>query len=1127
MIICPGCGLEAPDDFVFCSRCGTELSSPPVAPAPAVEERKTVTTLFCDLVGFTALGEAADPEDVAVLLREYSDRARKVIESHGGTVEKFIGDAVVGVFGVPAVHEDDPERAVRAGLRLVEALEGMTRPDGSALQARIGINTGEALARLDIDPSSGRGFLTGDAVNTAARLQAAAPPDGVSVGALTHELTTRTIEYEELPPVTAKGKAERVAAWLAKAALARRGIDALTVDLTPLQGRDVELSYLSAIFDKAVGQSLPQFALIVGESGIGKSRLVHELLNIVDARPQMTTWRQGYCPPFGEDITYWALAEVVKGHAGIRDTDDVVGIEAKLDAVLPSGPDREWFRQRLRALVGLVAPDASREENFTAWMRFFEDVAAGEPTVLVFEDLHWADDALLAFIEYMTTHAAYVPLLIVGTARPELFEAHPGFASGGRVNRIELGPLSPAETARLVAGLLTAPGGWAEAVDQIVERCEGNPFYAEQSVRLLRDSALNVQVPESVQAVIAARLDTLPADEKALLGDAAVVGSVFWDGALAAMRAREPQELQQPLSGLLERQLIRRVREPALAGEREFTFVHALARDVVYGRLPRVARAEKHAAVAAWLETRAGTRRDELIEVIAHHSATALELARVAGRNDLAASLTEQAVRDLTLAGDRGLRLDVASAERQYARAIALLPARHSRRPQLLRKWGEALVQLGDLEGSARAFAEAADGFTETGDVRAAAAATVDRAGALVALGDAAGPRVFYEALAVLEADGPSPELVVALEGLAAYRAVSDDSRSAVDIAERALAMATELGLPEPITALHFRGIARCDLGDAGGLADLQRALAAAEDRGSAADVARFHFNLGAELWLLEGAAAVLDIRRKGLDFAERRGQKAQAQVSSAGLVGDLVWAGDWDGASALALETDRTLETMGYVHWLVTLRSERALLSALCGDAVAAQAIAVWIHEQSCASQEPEELLYSAFTQAVVRDVLADAVGTRAALSAYEGRAERRVESDYALRLPLAVRAALRAEDVPLAERLAARVRPSLPLYSHALASVRASMAAARGKHETAASGFAGAAARWHDFGVPYEEAQALLGEGRCLVALGRGTEATEPLAAAREIFERLGAKPALEETDELLKTVSSASQA
>ena len=695
VLACPACGAENRSGARFCDECGGRLA----APVAAAEERKVVTTLFCDLVGFTAMSEAADPEDVDALLRNYFARATKVIESHGGTVEKFIGDAVVGVFGVPAVHEDDPERAVRAGLRILEALEGMTRPDGSLLEARCGVNTGEALVRLDVDPASGRGFLTGDAVNIAARLQAAAPPGGVAVGTLTHQLTSRAIVYEDLPPVSAKGKSEPVATWAAIAPVARRGLDTDAGDLTPFIGREVELAYLSATFEKVSAQGSPQVVLLVGEPGIGKSRLVRELLAYVDSRPAMTTWRQGYCPPFGEDVTYWALSEIIKGHAGIRDTDDASVAEAKLEAVVPSGPDREWIHQRLRALVGLAAPDASREENFTAWMRFFEEVAAARPTVLVFEDLHWADSALLAFLEHLATHLASVSLMVIGTARPEVFERRPGFASGGRVNRVGLEPLSRDETERLVAGLVGGPDNGSATVSRVVERCDGNPFYAEQSARLLADSALTAALPDSVQAVIAARLDTLPADQKALLADAAVVGSVFWDGAVATMGGQEPQDLESMLSGLLERQMIRRIRETSMEGDREYAFVHALARDVAYAQLPRAAKARKHAAAAAWMEARVGEEPGDLTEVLAHHYSTALELATAGDQMDLATELTGPALRCLIASGKRALRFDPRPAEGVFRKALDLAPPDHPLRPSILSGSGSELLSGDAVRG--------------------------------------------------------------------------------------------------------------------------------------------------------------------------------------------------------------------------------------------------------------------------------------------------------------------------------------------------------------------------------------------------------------------------------------------
>ncbi len=547
MIACPSCAFEAADDFAFCPMCGAALA----AKAVAADERKVVTTLFCDLVAFTAMSEAADPEDVDAVLRGYHTAARKVIESHGGTVEKFIGDAVVGVFGVPAVHEDDPERAVRAGLRILEALDGMTRPDGSPLQARVGVNTGEALVRRDVDPSSGRGLLAGDAVNTAARLQGAAPPDGVVVGALARELTARAIDYEEMPPVAAKGKSGPVAAWLARSPVSRTGVD-LDAPLTPLVGRESELAFLESLFEKVAATSSPQVVLVVGEPGIGKSRLVREFSARVDSRSEMTRWRQGRCLAYGEGVVFWPLAEIVRAQAGVLETDDSGSLERKLEAVLPGGEDRAWFRQRLRALLGLEAPPASREENFTAWLRFLEELAAAGPTVLVFEDLHWADLALLAFLEHLANNLADVPLLVITTARPELLEADAPFVAAGRVDRLMLEPLSSTETTALVETLLGEEG--ARVSPTIVANVQGNPFFAEESARFLREhgddrGAGSGEIPlaATVQAVIAARLDALAPDAKGVLADASVVGEVFWEGALSALGERTPAEAGEAL----------------------------------------------------------------------------------------------------------------------------------------------------------------------------------------------------------------------------------------------------------------------------------------------------------------------------------------------------------------------------------------------------------------------------------------------------------------------------------------------------------------------------------------------------------------------------------------------------
>ena len=364
-----------------------------LASAPALpEERKTVTVLFCDLVGFTAMSEQADPEDVDACLRAFGSLSREVVERFGGSVEKYIGDAVVGVFGVPAVHEDDPERAVRAALWLLDAVQGLSRPDGDPLQARAGIMTGELLVAHDVDPALGDGFVAGDAINTAQRLEASAEPGTLVVGDLTHRLTAHAITYEDIPPCAAKGKRRPLPRWLALHPLARVGGAASSAVLSPLVGRDSELAFFGSLLRRVVSAGKPQLALILGDPGIGKSRLVRELFGIVDVSPEFVTWRQGRCVPYGEERAFWALREIVQAHAGILETHDPAQAAELLERAVDEGPDHGWICERLRPLVGLDASEADPEENYAAWLRFFRQIAARRPLVMVIEDLHWADE---------------------------------------------------------------------------------------------------------------------------------------------------------------------------------------------------------------------------------------------------------------------------------------------------------------------------------------------------------------------------------------------------------------------------------------------------------------------------------------------------------------------------------------------------------------------------------------------------------------------------------------------------------------------------------------------------------------------------------------------------------------
>jgi class 3 adenylate cyclase len=450
--------------------CGESLVE---APAAAGEERKVVTVLFTDLVGFTARAEQFDPEDVRATLAPYYARPRSEIERHGGTVEKFIGDAVMAVFGAPVAHEDDPERAVRAALAIRDAVDD--------LEIRTAVNTGEALVALAARPSEGEAMISGDVVNTAARLQSAAPVNGILVGEATFRATRHVIDYRAAEPVDAKGKAEPVPVWEAVGARSRFGVDVDERPATRLVGRRRELGFLTDALERSRNDRTAQLVTLVGVPGIGKSRLVAELFRIVDAEPDIYWWRQGRSLPYGETQSLWALAEIVKAHAGILETDDSEAALAKVDTMVEDvveESEREWVARHVRPLVGLPSESESndRAEAFSAWRRLLEDLAEQRPLVLVFEDLHWADDALLDFVDHLADWVTTVPMLIVGTARPELLDRRPGWGGGKRnAFTLSIDALSDEETAQLLQRVLDRSVFDAETQQAVLRRAEGNP----------------------------------------------------------------------------------------------------------------------------------------------------------------------------------------------------------------------------------------------------------------------------------------------------------------------------------------------------------------------------------------------------------------------------------------------------------------------------------------------------------------------------------------------------------------------------------------------------------------------------------------------------------------------------
>jgi class 3 adenylate cyclase len=720
---CPVCGQENPAGFKFCGACGAELGA---EPASAREERKVITVLFADLVGFTSRAEKLDPEDVRAMLSPYYARLRHELERHGGTVEKFIGDAVVALFGAPVAHEDDPERAVRAAIAIREAVAELNEADPTPeLEVRIAVNTGEALIALGARPELGEGMASGDVVNTSARLQTAAPVNGILVGEATYRATTSAIEYAAAEAVLAKGKSEPVPAWEALRARARFGLDVEQRPKTPLVGRERELGVLSHGLAQAREETSPQLVTLVGVPGIGKSRLLAELFQVVDRDPDLILWRQGRSLPYGEALSYWALAEIVKSQLGVLETDSVDVADAKLQAGVAAATDSaeaEWIERHLRPLLGLGAQLAEagdrRAEAFAAWRRFLEAIAERQPIVLVFEDLHWADEGLLDFIDYLADWASGVALLIVCTARPELLAKRPGWGGGKRsATTVTVSALRSEETAQLLSTLLEQTLLPAEIQATVLQRTEGNPLFAEEYVRMLQDRGFLVRgqhgwelethdqlpLPETVQGMIAARLDSLSVDEKELIQNAAVIGKVFWTGALAAFGgSKAPFMIEDRLHELERKEFLRRERRSAVAEETQYAFLHLLLRDVAYGQIPRAERVAKHVRAAEWMESLAADRSEDRAEMLAHHYLEALDLIRATGAEET--TLREPARRALKVAAERALALHAPAAAVGYLeRALDLTSPEDPERARLLltyvnTKWamGENQIELAE-----------------------------------------------------------------------------------------------------------------------------------------------------------------------------------------------------------------------------------------------------------------------------------------------------------------------------------------------------------------------------------------------------------------------------------------------
>lgn len=668
MLICARCGQENPDGAKFCNACGAGL----VTSERAGEERRVVSVLFVDLAGFTGRAESLDPEDVRAFLVPYYERVRAELESFGGRVEKFVGDAVMGVFGAPVAYGDDAERAVRAAF----AVRDWAEQEG--LELRLAVNTGEAIVELEARPEHGEALVAGDVVNTAARLQSAAPVGAVLVGEETHASTRGAIEYRPAQPIVAKGKELPISAWLAVRPLTAAGERAVTP--VPMIGRERELAVLTGIWERVVDEGRAHFVTVIGPSGIGKSRIALELAQLV--ADQGARVIRGRSTPYGASSPYSAFAHQVKQIAGIFDSDDDVEAEAKLSAAIASiaGPTAaEEHGPDLAVLLGLGSASevGDREQLFFSARVLVESLALRGPTLLLYEDIHWADTSLLDLLETFAARVREVPVLFLTLARPELLTERAGWGGGlPAYSAVRLEPLSESSSAQLAELLLTTDTSASARAAAIARTAEGNPLFIEElSVSLAEKStAVASALPTSVRAIIAARLDSLPARERAVLVDASVVGRVFWRGSVTEMSPRE--DLSALLGSLEGRDLIQREAVSRIKGDQQFAFKHGLIHEVAYQSLPRAARRERHAAVARYLE--ATTAPGQSHEALGHHW-------REAGE-------PERAVEHITAAADQaGRGWAKQRAVVLYREALGLLEEGDARRRALTLRLAVAL----------------------------------------------------------------------------------------------------------------------------------------------------------------------------------------------------------------------------------------------------------------------------------------------------------------------------------------------------------------------------------------------------------------------------------------------------
>ncbi|MGH2407762.1 MAG: ATP-binding protein [Candidatus Limnocylindrales bacterium] len=1062
--------------------------------------------LFADLVGFTPFAAARDAEDVRETLTRYFDIARDVVERYGGVVEKFIGDAVMAVWGAPTAQEDDAERAVRAGMELVDAVQVL----GEGIHARAGVLTGEAAVTMG---AVGQGMVAGDIVNTASRLQSAAVPGTVLVGEATQRAASGAIVFEPAGEQSLKGKSAPVPAWRALRVVAERGGRGRSDMLeAPFVGRDEELRLLKDLFHSTSREQRTRLVSVVGPAGIGKSRLAWEFLKYVDGLAEGVWWHNGRSPAIGAGLTFWALGEMVRGRCELLESDDERTTRTKVaEAVathVPDAEERRWIEPALLALLGIDAGASSSAELFAAWRTFFERMAATGTVVMVFEDLHWADSGLLDFIDHLVEWSRSLPIYVVTLARPELIDKRPDWGAGKRTfTSIFLEALPPAAMRLLLAGLV--PGLPEAAMRLIVERADGIPLYAVETVRMLvADGRLtahdgvyepsgdltDLAVPETLTALIAARLDGLDPADRSLLQDASVLGQSFTIVGLGVLSGIDAAELEPRLRALVRRELLVLDADPRSPERGQYAFVQGLIREVAYNTLSKKDRKAKHLAAARWFES---LGNDELAGALARHYLAAHESAPEGPEAD---ALAAQARIALRAAAERATILGALDQAVAFLEQAMTVTVDENERVELLERAGAV--------ASAAGRHEPADVFlTKVLDHRRASGDRLAEARAIAALGHALleGRRTdralpMLQAASEAFADVRSDPSVIRLEGQFA-RALffSDQFREAVEVTDRVLEAAERADLVDIVAdTLVTRGTSLAVLGRIyEGIGVMRAGEDLADARGLMRTVLRARINLSAQLGGTDPRAAV-ETARSGIAVARRLGLRSPAALlvgnssSSAFLTGDWDWAlSELEVALAEDLEPSDRLLLIQNGFTLHAARGEPV-------DAVLAEirSVVAGIDDDPTADLN---VIISETEAAFFAGRLADAhAGWRSIAD--------RTPFGAAANLIFACRAALWMRDPAMAQRdLEDLDATGLhgPFIETARLSYRAALAAQDGRAAEGLGMYREVLRRWHDLGLVYEEA--LTAIDMAMFLHPAEPEVAAAVVTAREILERL----------------------